>query len=240
MYSLANMSNHSFNYNGTEYNPSLIAGDYVSERIRTDNTFYEIEQLEYQKELLNGTEGTILDVGSHIGTHAMYYATQMFDKDNTGYNNVIGFECSAKVFEVLKLNANQYNNIQVFNVGLYGHNRKAKLYSGYENNSGSNSVIVNNIVGEQVVVEEVNLVTLDYFIHVNKQLAIDKVRFIKFDIEGAEANALLGSLNTLKTYRPLIYCECHKSYQIENILSILHKFNYKVLSEINEHIYFKV
>lgn len=226
--------NHKFIYKTTEYNPSLLAGDYVSERIKTDNTFYEIEQLEYQKELLKDKQGIILDIGAHLGTHSLFYASQM------NSTRVISFEPSIILFEILKSTVHNNkplsNIIEIKNVGLWDFITKKDLYSHYENNSGSNSVFKQT--DDAQVVEVIELTTLDYYFNRNKLNINEEIIFIKLDIEGAEANAILGSLRTIERYKPLIYCECHEEKHAIRIMSILSRFNYRILSINNEHYYF--
>ena len=55
--------------------------------------------------------------------------------------------------------------------------------------------------------ETVNVTTIDQFVSSNN---IEKVDFIKADIEGAERNMLLGATNTLKKFAPKIsVCTYH-------------------------------
>lgn len=72
-----------------------------------------------------------------------------------------------------------------------------RKYSGDKTNSGTNTI------------------TLDEFVTQNK---IQKIDFIKADIEGAEANSLIGAKNILKNHRPkLSFCTYHSIDDEKNI-----------------------
>lgn len=87
---------------------------------------------------------------------------------------------------------------------------------------GSNGIDykVDDVKRESEILEEtVKMITLDDFVHENN---IDKVNFIKADIEGAERNMLIGAKNILKKHAPkLSICTYHKPDDPEVIKSII-------------------
>jgi FkbM family methyltransferase len=66
-------------------------------------------------------------------------------------------------------------------------------------------------------------IAIDDFIHTNK---IEKVDFIKMDIEGAELNALKGAVDTIKKYKPkLAICVYHSIEDFGTIPKFINELN---------------
>ena len=76
----------------------------------------------------------------------------------------------------------------------------------------------------------VSVTTIDQIV---KDLEIEKVDFIKMDIEGHEYRALLGSSETLKRFKPIIYIELiehslnRNNDSLKDVYTFLRKLNYK-------------
>ena len=76
----------------------------------------------------------------------------------------------------------------------------------------------------------VSVTTIDQIV---KDLEIEKVDFIKMDIEGHEYRALLGSSETLKRFKPIIYIELiehslnRNNDSLKDAYTFLRKLNYK-------------
>ncbi|OAV67388.1 methyltransferase, FkbM family [Bacteroidales bacterium Barb6XT] len=95
-----------------------------------------------------------------------------------------------------------------------------------ENNSGANSIISK---GADCKSEKIAITTLDKFVKENN---IEKVDFIKADIEGAERDMLRGATNVLKTFAPkLAICTYHLLDDPEVLEKIILEANpdYKVV-----------
>jgi len=72
-------------------------------------------------------------------------------------------------------------------------------------NSGAHSLVVEK--GDSTLTEKIELTTLDQFVEENK---LERVDFIKADIEGAERDMLKGATQTLKKFAPkLAICTYH-------------------------------
>ena len=73
-----------------------------------------------------------------------------------------------------------------------------------ENNTGASSFVVNRDVG---TVQKIKITTLDKFVEENN---LERVDFIKADIEGAERDFLRGATHVLKNFAPkLAICTYH-------------------------------
>jgi len=72
-----------------------------------------------------------------------------------------------------------------------------------ENNCGANSVVLKRDAES----EEIEIITLDKYVEDNQ---LERIDFIKADIEGAERNMLKGASHVLKTFAPkLAICTYH-------------------------------
>ena len=73
---------------------------------------------------------------------------------------------------------------------------------------------------------ETKTISLDDFV---SKRGIEKVDFIKMDIEGAEQAALKGSLNTIKKFKPILAVAIyHNDDDFYNIPKILIDLGYKI------------
>ena len=85
-------------------------------------------------------------------------------------------------------------------------------------NSGGNSTLNTGNASEKIT-----LTTLDKFVEDRK---LERVDFIKADIEGAERDMLRGACNTLKTFAPkLAICTYHLPDDPEVLENIILKAN---------------
>ena len=133
----------------------------------------------------------------------------------------------------MKNNCN--NNYELFNKGL-GEICKSE-YINWISNEGSGGIgLTNNLYSKNnnKIGEEIEIVTID-------SLNLDKLDYIKIDVEGYEENIINGSINTINKYKPIIILECYKSFEplIEGDLDFV-KNKYKLLLDIGynvEHIW---
>lgn len=120
---------------------------------------------------------------------------------NNKYCKIYGFEPLKSAYEVLKEKSRDWKQVEIINAGLWNENSNQSFSEG---NSGS------AINGNGTTTIET--VKLDNY--------IDEIpiTYLKMDIEGAELNALYGSIEIIKKYKPrLAICIYHKT---EDILEI--------------------
>lgn len=139
----------------------------------------------------------VIEGGCHIGLHSV--------KLSKLCKQLYCFEPLDTSFELLSKNLkeNKCNNVKTFNKALSNNNYKIKFNWITSNNPGG-SGLDNNPMGNIMPTstnKETECITID-------NLKLNKLDFIKLDIEGYEPLALEGALNTIKKYKPIIVLEC--------------------------------
>ncbi len=179
---------------------------------------YDLEQYRYLNIVKADMSDNVIDCGACYGDTALYFAS----KSNDG--EVYAFEFvpdNIEIFEKnMELNPKYKNKIHLHKYAVsdtsgdnlyFDSNGPATSCSEYSNQD-------NTIV---------NTITIDDFA---KQNNIQKVDFIKMDIEGFEAQALKGAINTIRRFKPkLAICAYHKNEDLvvlpHLIKSILPEYN---------------
>ncbi|HLN45958.1 MAG TPA: FkbM family methyltransferase [Candidatus Sulfotelmatobacter sp.] len=164
----------------------------------------------------------VVDAGAHVGVFSIKAATVA--------SKVISIEPSSNNFKLLNYNikSNHIKNITTVNTALGDYDGDTVLY--LQPSSGSNS-IVNTSAPNSVQAVVVKIRKLDSLI---KELKIERLDFLKIDVEGAELNVLNGALNTLKKYKPFVVMESHPFITgnlNSKIRSFLENLNYSCIEE---------
>ena len=115
-----------------------------------------------------GKDLVVLDVGANVGMFSL------FIKDYA--RKIYAVEPSRRVFACLKENTKDWDNIEIFNVGLMNRKGKEFLY-GKEEETPQTMMIK----GDQK--ELIDIITIEEFMNENK---IDHIDVMKIDTEGAE------------------------------------------------------
>jgi len=152
---------------------------------------------------------TCLDIGANIGCTTLPFARK--------FQHVHSFEMQSDVFECLKHNCQDYNNITLHNVAV-----AEKQYSGfYEIQSqGSGHVFLHPRTQKpndsMLSVEAIRLDDHVWW----------EVDFIKIDVEGQEQRVLDGARNTIMMHKPWIMVERHCTRLHTDIASRKRFFDY--------------
>ena len=167
-----------------------------------------------------------LDIGANIGVMSL----QMASAASNGH--VYAFEPSPTNFKNLCKNVflNTVSNITPIPVGV--GDRECIAEFNYVPSVAGCSFISTTGVREGIQ-EQVRIVTVDSVV---SEKGISRVDFIKLDVEGAERPVLIGSLDTLKRFRPVMIMEFNpvpiKRFYGENPYDL-----YVLLNEIYPNIY---
>ena len=143
---------------------------------------------------------TVFDAGAHLGKYTQLFSFLAGDK-----GRVYAFEPTERSFQKLVSAAGRfkYPNVELFNKAVYSENRNVILNEFPEGYSSWNSLglpKMKNPNDPMVAVHiersaEVEAVTLDSFCRRHR---IDRIDYLKLDVEGAELDALLGSCSLLE------------------------------------------
>lgn len=161
-----------------------------------------------------------IDVGDvFIDCGALYGETSALAL-NSGADIVYAFEPSHVNFEILSENARVFNGkIVPINAGVGEKNEEVFFYESIENKSSSSFMQKENVSTTRKTMQ---ILTIDNWAREN---AVSP-SFIKMDIEGFELNALKGSIETLKKFKPkLAICLYHKLEDMWKIPLFLHDMN---------------
>lgn len=135
----------------------------------------------------------VIDCGAHIGVFT-------WKALEAGAAKVVAVEPDPANLECLRRNFKKEiaeGRVVLAPVGVWSKAGTMKLSLGEGGNTGMNSMVEKESDREI----EVPVVTLDQLV---KDQGLARVDFIKMDIEGAEREALAGSLETLKKDRPRV------------------------------------
>lgn len=127
----------------------------------------------------------VIDIGAHIGCFTIR-ASKKVGRDG----KVIAIEPQQQNIKILEKNIKENNleNVVVIDKGVWSKKEEKKLF--ISPNTGGHSFFKRT--------EHVNLIKTDLLDNILSNLKIDKVNFIKMDIEGAEIEALKGMEKTLE------------------------------------------
>lgn len=199
--------------------PSIFHDDrYVSEGA------YENDSIYIRK------EDIVFDLGANIGMFSCVAAVKG--------GKVFAFEPTPKTITYLKRNAALYENIVVVEAAVSDKDGEAEFaindLSGENVNIGSNTLFAEKMEDHCLFdTIKVKTVSLDSFV---KTHHIERVDFIKADIEGAERYMLEGAKEILKKYAPkLSLCTYHLPDDPEVMKNIILKYNPDYVIEQGEH-----
>jgi len=187
---------------------------------------------------INSPSGKIIfDVGTFVGASSLIFSKLVGLK-----GKVLGFEPNPfnrnRSFINISNNPSLSKNIFIYPIAIGDDEGdremllSSEIDSGYSSTSrlkGSHSKLHDSELPEGFEKIFVKVKTLDAFVKENRIIP----DIIKVDIEGAEHNFLLGGLETLRKYKPVLYIEIHSEYCAIRCFEILRSIGYSV-TIINE------
>lgn len=168
----------------------------------------------------------VFDVGGNFGLHAMIFA-----KHIAPAGHVYTFEPLKHIYEELTRNIvfNEYaNSITANNFALSNKTGREKIYIASALGTGASSL--RKRWNGANIVQYCDLLPLDTYV---KQQKINKVDFIKCDVEGAELLVFKGGIKTIEKHKPVIFFEAIPNhtklfnYTIEEEMEFLRSFSYE-------------
>ncbi len=122
-----------------------------------------------------------VDLGAYNGDTVLEFIEQTGGK----YSNIIALEPDIKNFRKLSRTIKGHNNIEIFNVAGWGEDSTLT----FDNKAGRHSTVSKS--GTETTARSVDSI-----------LDGREATFIKYDVEGAESHALLGTAKTMENFKP--------------------------------------
>lgn len=166
-------------------------------------------------------DDTVLDIGANVGALTLLMATVAHQ------GHVIAIEPGPNTFARLQanldLNPILSKKVNIYQLGIA--DKPGVLYWQEDANVPGNAGLFSHD-GLAVKVK-----SLDQFVN---QLSLNRLDFLKIDVEGMEYEVITGGLEVLSTFRPIIYYETLESFRINRgfdiynqIFDILKQLNYR-------------
>lgn len=191
----------------------LFYTDHIQKTIYQTKNFYEFETLEFLR-LHYRNFSHIVDVGSNIGNHMLFYCSKM------KVENVFCFEPNTISREVLQKNV-ALNNLEKV-VAVYPFALGKEPGVGAQSNFTQQNTGMNRVAringSEEAIQSPVEIRSLDSF-------ALNRVDFLKIDVEGFELEVLQGAEETVRRCRPVILVEVFESNR-EEVDTLLRSYGY--------------
>jgi len=192
---------------------------YKVSKIKKESFINLYDPFEIQSRLIDdrNKELVIFDVGAHIGEVALKY------KSIFPNSLIYCFEPFIESFEKLKINCLENSEFKIYNLGLGDCSGYSSFFSNVYSptnsllkpNSEANKVWGDNLLDVKSNVE-VELITLDEFVEINK---IESIDILKLDVQGAEYKVLNGANKCFKNgLVKMIYSEIILSNTYEDQL----------------------
>jgi len=200
--------------NRNDYRPKDNCG--VSAQIMR-NSCYEQSNVDIYLTLLNARhllygDGVVaIDCGANIGVYTLEMAKTM-----QGWGSVISFEAQEKVYYALAGNVilNNCLNVTAKLCAVGAECGKINIpevnyllpsnFGGFELKPRENGEFIGQPIDYSTNSKSVDMVTID-------SLNLERLDFLKIDVEGMEVEVLQGAKNTIEKYHPQMIIEILKS-----------------------------
>lgn len=159
-----------------------------------------------------------IDVGAHLGAFSLRVARKC------RHGTVVALEPDPRNYYYLIRNIimNKLTNIIALPIAIYSESDKVLAFK-LGRLSGNSSLMGNDTDNMNKV--KVLTKTLNDLVEI---LGLEKVNIIKIDVEGAEYHVLVGAVDVLKKYHPVLLLEIHGKKQWELINRLLSSLDYRI------------
>ncbi|WP_133013305.1 FkbM family methyltransferase [Marinomonas flavescens] len=175
---------------------------------------YEKEDSDMIFQLINDND-TVFDIGGNMGWYSIALSKAKKNLD------IYTFEPIPKSYESLVVNAKlNRSEINIYNIGLSDKKQELTFYYHKEGSGNASSAIMNE--DRENIEVRCQVEKLDDFFKDNN---LDKLDFIKCDVEGAELLTFKGAVETISKQKPIVFTEMLRKWAA--------KFNYHPNEIIN-------
>lgn len=154
-----------------------------------------------EKVLGLGNEEIFVDVGAYTGDTILKFQEYVED-----YRGIYAIEPDEKNYVKLKKNTSDMHNIEYINAGVSKDHREV----GFSQSGSRGSVL------------DTDAARVAKFYSIDSLLQGREATYIKYDIEGREKEALLGTKNTIKRYKPkMLVSTYHRSEDLYTLPQVV-------------------
>jgi FkbM family methyltransferase len=142
-------------------------------------------------------DSTVLDIGANIGLHSVFFSHV------ASVGRVLSFEPDLETFDMLRDNVSGLGNVTPLNLAMSDEGGVREFFHGRD---GAYSSLADT---KRTPIEKrtsVPCMRVDDFV---AALRLDRVDFVKIDVEGFEHHVLRGMSRTISSFRPVIFCEIY-------------------------------
>jgi FkbM family methyltransferase len=169
-------------------------------------------------------DAIIFDVGANLGWYTIHWLKKFPNC------KVYPFEPVRETFDKLLDNVvlNGLKPYRVQNLALSNVNGESEFYVDLERVGASSMVNLRDT--DKAIIEKCRTQKLDDFFF---KVGLNRLDFIKIDVEGAEKLVIDGGINTIKSLKPIIYCELLRKwsakfgYHPQDVVKLLAEIGYK-------------
>jgi FkbM family methyltransferase len=158
----------------------------------------------------------VFDIGSNIGISTCF-AANLVKK-----GKIFAFEPVSFVFDFLKKNTIEYEKVECYKIGFGSKIEEKEIL--IRQWAPSASTIQDSPIDRPHqsfnLKEKIEILTLDIFV---KEKKLEKIDFIKIDVERYEIKVLKGGIETIKNLRPILGISLHNPFFEKEIKEIFDK-----------------
>lgn len=192
--------------NGFKYPEYAVeVGDFVLPCMFNDTSMVEDGPYEFDKVRLS-KDDVVFDCGAHNGSFSMYSIIKGCE--------VYAFEPVPETFKRLQHNMELYSTdkIHLINRGVWNCNSNVPFYISEDSATDS------AILPKKGIVKTLNVISIDEFV---KENGIERVDFVKADVEGAEKLMIEGMRETIRKFHPKLSLSAYHEADDPKILEEL-------------------
>lgn len=208
---------------------ALNCTDHIGQMILRDGLYDRIGLYFIEKILAKLQDPIVFDIGANIGNHALVMSQHS--------QRVYLFEPQTSIVNLLRqtMHLNHITNWQIFEFGLSDEEQTLPLYKNREGNNGA-STFTPSLKSEHFAIENSPVYNGDDIID---QHHINRIDFIKLDVEGFEAKVIAGLKRSIKKHLPIIIMEWNNAVTKKQFYDhqLFHEIfsNYIIKSVIHSH-----
>lgn len=162
--------------------------------------FHEFHEFLFLNKFLK-KDMVFVDIGANLGEYSLFSAKRLSS------GKVLAFEPMPKMSVLLEENRvlNQFENIEIFKYGLSEQEGVLPIYEMENANEGLSTFFPGNQKSKSALV-----VPLKVFDTEVERWGVDRIDFVKIDVEGSEWSVLKGARKTIQKFKPLVMVEINQ------------------------------